>query len=302
MFDALFLKDGFTFPRIRAFVEVAAAGGIAKAVGPDPARQSQYSRQIGELEDFFGVEVFQKRGKAMMLTDAGKQLLWISREAFHGFEDFARVCSKNKVRMTIGGGDALLQWLVAPQLGIVSRKFPAVALCLQNLRSADVVSGLRDLSLDVGFVRESALPSDLGRKNIGDLKFGIYVARSLLPNRTGTTFSWVAQNLPLACQYSDGEFQHQLQAAAVKVKTSIRIAVECETFPQAAQLLLTGSYAAVLPCIASRFLDAQRFVEVPATWLKVLRRPIVLAWNKRTMRVRPTTNEVCSALSIACTL
>jgi len=301
MFNSLFLKDGFTFLRVRAFLEVAAAGGISKAVGPDPGKQSQYSRQIGELEDFFGVELFQKRGKAMVLTESGSQLLRISREAFHGFEDFARVCNKDTIRITIGGGDALLHWLVTPQLGTVSRKFPAVSLCVQNLRSTDVVAGLRDLSLDLGLVRESALPSDLARKQIGDLKFGLYVPRSLLRTPAPATFSWVAQNLPLACQHSDGEFQHQLQAAALKAKTPIRIAVECETFPQAAQLLLTEAYAAVLPSIASRFLDARKFVEVPATWLKTLRRPIVLAWNKRTTRVRPITSEVCSALSSLCT-
>ena len=42
---------------------------------------------------------------------------------------------------------------------------------------------------------------------------------------------------------------------------------ELKRVPQAAQLLLTETYAAVLPSIASRFLDPKRFLEVPTTWL-----------------------------------
>ena len=300
MFKALFQRDGFTFPRVRAFLEVAQAGGIAKAVGSDTGKQSQYSRQIGELEEFFGTELFRKRGKAMVLSDTGKELVAVVRQSFHGFEDFALACSKQSVRVVIGGGDALLQWLVAPNLAVTSRKFPDIAVCLQNLKSSDVVSGLRDLSLDLGFVRESALPKDLGRTKMGELRYGLYVPRKLVPEGARPSFAWVVQTLPLACQYSEGEFQHQLQVRAEKGKVRLRISVECETFPQAAQLLLTETYAAVLPSIASRFLDSTKFVEVPTTWLKNLHRPVALAWNKRTMNIRPIVDKFRNGLEPLC--
>jgi DNA-binding transcriptional LysR family regulator len=194
----------------------------------------------------------------------------------------------------------LLQWLVAPNLAVTSCKFPNVAVCLQNLKSSDVVSGLRDLRLDLGFVRENALPNDLGRTKIGELKYGLYVPRKLVPKDVQPSFAWVAQKLPLACQYSDGEFQHQLQVKAEKAKVRLRISVECETFPQAAQLLLTETHAAVLPSIASPFLDSAKFVEVPTTWLKTLHRPIAVAWNKRTMNIRPVVDRFRAGLEPLC--
>ena len=301
MFYSLFQREGFTFPRIRAFLRVAQAGGIAKAVGSDAVKQSQASRQIGELEEFFQTELFRKRGKAMILTDAGRELVRTARQAFHGFEDFALVCSKEPVRLTIGGGEALLHWRVAPSLGDMYRKFPDVAVCLRSLKSVDVVSGLRDLSLDLGFVRESAIPKDIARTKIGELTFGLYVPRKLILEKDGNpSFAWIAANLPIACQFSDGEFQHQLELNAQKAKIRLRIAAECETFPQAAELLLTQAYAAVLPSIAWRFLDPAKFAQVPAPWLKSLRRPVALAWSKRTMKVRPVADRFRASLESLC--
>ena len=52
MFAKLFAQSGLSLDRLRALVEVGATGSIVRAAEGDPARQSQYSRQIKELEDF----------------------------------------------------------------------------------------------------------------------------------------------------------------------------------------------------------------------------------------------------------
>src|SRR5689334_689413 len=57
MFENLFSDRGLSIDRLRVLVEVHDAGGIAQAAPGDPVRQSQYSRQLRELSEFFGVEV-----------------------------------------------------------------------------------------------------------------------------------------------------------------------------------------------------------------------------------------------------
>ena len=54
---------------------VCAAGSIAKAADGDPVRQSQYSRQIKELEDF-RVKLAQRSWRGMQLTANGKELAY----------------------------------------------------------------------------------------------------------------------------------------------------------------------------------------------------------------------------------
>ena len=55
MMDAsLFSRSGMSLDRLRSFLALADAGGIAKAAPRAPVRQSQLSRQLRGLGDFFG--------------------------------------------------------------------------------------------------------------------------------------------------------------------------------------------------------------------------------------------------------
>ena len=54
--------SGFTIERLRTFCRIAAAGSIAQAAKGDSTRQSQFSRQLKELEEFFGTELA-RRGR-----------------------------------------------------------------------------------------------------------------------------------------------------------------------------------------------------------------------------------------------
>ena len=79
MFDKLFAESGLSLDRLKALLAVGSAGNIVKAAGGDPIKQSQYSRQIKELEDFFQTRLTERDGKAIRLTASGKELARISR-------------------------------------------------------------------------------------------------------------------------------------------------------------------------------------------------------------------------------
>ncbi|HOY58772.1 MAG TPA: LysR family transcriptional regulator [Verrucomicrobiota bacterium] len=60
--------------RLRSFAEIVASGGIMAAAGDDPNRQNQLSRQLKELERYFGVGLIRRGRGRMQLTLAGRQL------------------------------------------------------------------------------------------------------------------------------------------------------------------------------------------------------------------------------------
>lgn len=68
MFEHLFSKGGLSLDRLRSFMQMAQAGSIAKAAPGDTNRQSQISRQIRELEQFFGTELTRRKGKTLSLS------------------------------------------------------------------------------------------------------------------------------------------------------------------------------------------------------------------------------------------
>jgi DNA-binding transcriptional LysR family regulator len=67
----IFTLKGLSFDRLRAFIAVFESESVTRAAGGDPTRQSQYSRQIRELEEALGVKLFDRRNRSEFICSAG---------------------------------------------------------------------------------------------------------------------------------------------------------------------------------------------------------------------------------------
>ena len=61
--------------RLRTFVAVAELGTVSKAALLQRISQSALSRQISDLEKEFGLKLFDRVGRRLILTSIGEQLL-----------------------------------------------------------------------------------------------------------------------------------------------------------------------------------------------------------------------------------
>src|SRR5215831_11219024 len=116
MFEKLFAESGLSLDRLKALLAVGAAGSIVKAAEGDPVKQSQYSRQIKELEDFFRIKLVERHGKGIRLTANGKELARISRFFLLGLSNFQRGCLAEERTYRIGGSPAFIQTRLLPLL------------------------------------------------------------------------------------------------------------------------------------------------------------------------------------------
>ncbi len=296
MFKKLLARRGLSFERLRALLDLAEAGSLAKAADGDPTRQTQYSRQIKELEDYFGVELTRRRGHTLELTEAGERLVEIGHETFMRLEDFQGACEEQPVKVSIASGGSILQWLVLPHLGELQRNHRGLAVHLRDLRTEDIVSGLSDMSLDLGVIRESALRPPLKCARLFRLSYSLFVPKALLPQEGDVDWRKVLQQVPLALQASGGEFHQTLAKAAGKQHFRLQPALSCISFVQAACAVRTGNYAAVLPSIATAELDPAQIAQLPLPLLKSYERILCLAWNPRLVRLRPEMEKVVAQL------
>lgn len=161
MFESLFSERGLSLDRLKVLIEVRDAGSIAQAAPGDPVRQSQYSRQLRELSEFFGCEVAQRKGKILKLTPQGERLAELAREQLRSLNDFRAECKEQSVAFTIGAGDSLIQWLVIPRLGKIIDEFPGTHFATTNLRTNEIVQQLTDCRLDFGIIRKNAMAPGL---------------------------------------------------------------------------------------------------------------------------------------------
>ena len=63
---------GVSIDRLNTLCAVVEAGTIAAAAGPDLNRQSQFSRQIKELEKALGANLFERSGKTLKANETGR--------------------------------------------------------------------------------------------------------------------------------------------------------------------------------------------------------------------------------------
>lgn len=287
MFESLFSERGLSLDRLRVLVEVHDAGSIAQAAPDDPIRQSQYSRQIRELAEFFGCEVTQRQGKVLKLTAQGVRLATLAREHLQSLQDLWSETRQENIDYTIAGGDSLIQWLVLPRLGKVSQAFPRIRFATANLRTNDIVNGLTESRIDFGILRKNAVLPGLQSKPLGQLEYVMVIPRGLRQGRGSRNIATAWSDVPFVSQKSDGQFTKQLRAIATVGGNPFRPALLCESFPQSLTAVKTGNYAAVLPRVATKELPAKSFLVLTDPVFDSLSRDLVLAWNPRIAHIRP---------------
>jgi DNA-binding transcriptional LysR family regulator len=298
MFQDLFSKRGISLERLHSFLEVATAGGISRAAPNDAVRQAQYSRQIKELEEFFGSPLTHRQGRKLALTVAGKRLARLIQEQFLGLQDFQSDCGQVvRVPLTIGSDDSLLQWLLIPRMGAIQRAAPRLVLAMMNLWTEKLVRKLADMTLDFALLRRNAVVPPLKSIPLGTLRYDLFVPRQLMAARASQEPQEILPHVPLAIQSSPGAFRRTLEKAVHAARANLDVRVQCDTFPEAMRALQTGEYATILPRLAAGELDKERFVQVPVPWFKKLERPVALAWNPRLPKVRASAEKLIPILA-----
>jgi DNA-binding transcriptional LysR family regulator len=295
MFESLFSERGLSLDRLKVLIEVRDAGSIAQAAPSDPVRQSQYSRQLRELSEFFGCEVTQRRGKILKLTSQGERLAELAREQLRSLEDFRSECRQQSVSFTIGAGDSLIQWLVIPRLGRIIDEFPGAHFATTNLRTNEIVQQLTDCRIDFGIIRKSAIPPGLKSVSLGKVSYVALVPDALARQKKLTLRAALAE-LPLATQTTDGQFSSGLREIAKSLDVPLVPSLSCQSFPQTVAALKSGRFWSVVPEIAAHELPAAGLQRISDPVLRQLDREAMLAWNPRLLRIRTTATKIASRL------
>ena len=298
MIDDLLQEGGLSLDRLQSFCRVAEAGGVTKAAKGDPARQSLFSRQIKELEEFFGVELVRRKGRGIALTSAGERLHQLAREQLLALSDFKKAGTGESVQVTVAAGDSLIQWVLFRKLADLRHRLSDVSFRVLNLPTTEIVSRLRDGTVDVGLVREGSIARPLQASPLGTMTFSAFVPAQMFP---GTKLSAKAlAKLPLATLEGTGQFRQELDRLFARQKLAPNIQLELSSFPLVARAVQMGGCAAILPRNAAAELEQSEAVELKLDVLRPLNRGIVLAWNPRMARIRAAVGKAIPAFRELC--
>ncbi len=297
MSSPLLARSGLSLDRMARFLAIADAGGLSAASQADPVRQSQLSRQLKELEEFFGVALIERRRGVFRLTAAGRGLVEIARPALTRLEDFERRCGAQLIEVHVGAGESVLVWLLMPRLKPVLEGEPKLAFTLHNLQSEDITTRLRDGRLDFGILRRSSVPAGLLSLPLGEVSYALFVPRSGSPKGHAAPLPLLLGRLPFALLEGNNAAGEALSewAAANGVRLNVRL--RCTSLVQAAAAVEHLGMAAVLPAWAESAFPPGRVTRLSVPALKSLATPLHLVWSKRQAAVRPFLSELAAALA-----
>jgi len=296
MFDALLSERGLSLDRLHVLLKIHDAGSIAAAAPGDTVKQSQYSRQLRELSEYFGCEVARRQGKLMKLTPQGVQLADLVRQNFRSLSDFRAQCRSELVDYTIAAGDSLIHWLIIPRLGKLPKSCSQYHFATLNLRTKEAIQQLNDGRVDFAVVRRDALPQEYEGLLLGTLEYCALVPKSLTGRGGRASLKDCFGRFPMAAQNTDGQFTGKLREIAESFGQELRPVLACQSFPQVLSAVRSGAYAAILPTIAVGDLPEGSCVQIEGAALASLNRELVLAFHPRLVSLRPKAAALARAL------
>lgn len=149
--------------QLGCFITVAQTLNFSEAARRCHVSQPTISRYIGELEREFGVQLFLRSRRDVMLTDEGRALLPYAREVMQTLERARTVIGQmqsggtGRIRV---GYDATAGRFPGKCLAAFAAEYPAVAVDLEQVSGGDLAQALRSGDYDFLFLPRDLLPEN----------------------------------------------------------------------------------------------------------------------------------------------
>ncbi|NIO03897.1 MAG: LysR family transcriptional regulator [Proteobacteria bacterium] len=144
------------FHQLRIFHAVAKHESFTRAAKELLLTQPAVSIQVQRLEEMYQTRLFDRIGKKVILTEAGKMLsdytatiLDLSKQADSALQDLRGLKTGN---LTIGAGLTLGAYYVPRIIERFSKKYPQISIRMSLNNSSQVVENILSFKDDLGFV------------------------------------------------------------------------------------------------------------------------------------------------------
>lgn len=172
---SIFQRSGLSFERLKTFCAVANAQGISQAAPGDPNRQSQFSRQVKELEEFFGTQLINRKRGKFELTASGTELHSIAESHFRALDNLLLKEAGKPVSVRIAGGESVLHGTLLPLLPQAAARLPNTTFELFNCRTEEALLRLKDGRVDFALLMDLVNEGDIEAQAIGTVRLGVYI-------------------------------------------------------------------------------------------------------------------------------
>ena len=261
-----------TIRHLKTFCAVCEEGGITRAAEKLCVAQPSVSQTIGELERYYGVSLFDRVGRRLVLTPEGERLRVKAQEAIASFSEFEEAARDTKARHIIRIGSSVTAGqMVLPRLITAIETTLDRAECRAIADSAAAVEQLVEQgSLDLALVEGSVSRALAAEAVFSDRLMAVCSAGMKIKN-TLSPSELVALPLLLRRRGSASRdlFDERLSALGLKAQPKLSSSSNSVLLAAARE----GLGVAVLPeALVAADLSAGRLKEVRIQGLELSRR------------------------------
>src|SRR5580692_683520 len=174
------------FHQLRYVCAIAETGSFSRAAERCQVAQPSLSQQVLKLEEDLSTKLFDRLGRSVRLTEAGRAFLPHARSILSQMEtarsSVADTCADVRGSVAVGVIPTIAPYLMPRYTTAFAKKYPEAKLRIVEETTPILVESLRDLSIDVAVL---ALP--LRHKDL-----------ELFPLRTEPLFAALSRNHPRA--------------------------------------------------------------------------------------------------------
>ncbi len=140
----------------KAFYYVARAGSVSRAAKELSISQPAVSQAIKQLENFLGVELFQRASKGVRLTGEGQLLFTYVAKGYEqielGVQKVRQMQNLELGEIRIGASDMTLQFYLLPYLERFHESYPDIKVIVTNAPTPETLGFLEEGRIDFGIV------------------------------------------------------------------------------------------------------------------------------------------------------
>lgn len=172
--------------RLRMFLQIVETGTLSAAAHAVHLTQPALSRNLKLLEEELNVPLFDRRGRGLVLTAAGRALVPRARAIVEQIartaHEVGRAAERGYFDLRLGAVDSVATALMPAVIKPLAKKFPDLVIKFSTARTAVLLDRIEAGLLDAALIAHSGPPRTVRSREIGRYALRFYGLRERFPN------------------------------------------------------------------------------------------------------------------------
>ena len=245
-----------TLEQLRIFIAVAERQHLTQAAGALALTPAAVSASIKGLEERYGVALFDRVGRRIELSAAGRAFLAEAKAALamarNAERTLAELSGLQRGTLDIHASQTIASYWLPPLLVQFRQRYPNIQLSLTAGNTRSVAQAVLEGAADIGFIEGGIDEAELQVQTVGDDRMVVVVAPG---------HPWAGRRQPALADLVEGEwimreqgsgtrsaFENAMEAAGVAA-AQLKVVLELPSNEAVRAAVASGPYAAVMSAL-----------------------------------------------------